>query len=112
MQARSSDPGGALTTEETIDALDRGDLRVAEKIDGEWLVNEDATSAILDYFRIRKLEPIEVGPYEYLDKIPLKRNYAALGVRVVPPATARYGAYLAPCVLMLPSYLNIGAWVG
>ena len=101
-----------MSTEETIAALDRGELRVAEKIDGEWRVNEDAKAAILDYFRIRKLEPIEVGPYEYLDKIPLKHDYAALGVRVVPPATARYGAYLSRGVVMMPSYVNIGAWVG
>ncbi|MFL5917573.1 MAG: 2,3,4,5-tetrahydropyridine-2,6-dicarboxylate N-succinyltransferase [Gaiellaceae bacterium] len=112
MPARSGDTRSTVTTEETIAALDRGELRVAEKIDGEWQVNEDAKSAILDYFRIRKLEPIEVGPYEYLDKIPLKRNYAALGVRVVPPATARYGAYLSRGVVMMPSYVNIGAWVG
>jgi 2,3,4,5-tetrahydropyridine-2-carboxylate N-succinyltransferase len=90
-----------------IAALDRGEVRAAEKIDGEWRVNEDAKTAILDYFRIRKLEPIEVGPYEYLDKIPLKRNYAELGVRVVPPATARYGAYLAPGVVMMPSYVSV-----
>jgi 2,3,4,5-tetrahydropyridine-2,6-dicarboxylate N-succinyltransferase len=101
-----------VTTEETIAALDRGELRVAEKVDGKWLVNEDAKRAILDYFRARKVEPIEVGPYEYLDKIPLKHNYAALGVRVVPPATARYGAFLSPGVVMMPSYVNIGAWVG
>jgi 2,3,4,5-tetrahydropyridine-2-carboxylate N-succinyltransferase len=101
-----------MTTEETIAALDRGEVRAAEKIDGEWRVNEEAKTAILDYFRTRKLEPIEVGPYEYLDKIPLKHDYAALGVRVVPPATARYGAYLAPGVVMMPSYVNIGAWVG
>ena len=73
-------------TLQTIDALDRGEIRVAEKIDGEWTVNEDAKAAILDYFRISKVEPIEVGPYQYMDKIPLKRNYAELGVRVVPPA--------------------------
>ena len=101
-----------VTTEETIEALDRGELRVAEKVGGEWRVNEDAKAAILDYFRLRKLEPIEVGPYEYLDKIPLKRNYAELGVRVVPPATARYGSFLSPGVVMMPSYVNIGAWVG
>jgi len=101
-----------VTTEETIAALDRGELRVAEKVDGDWRVHEEAKAAILDYFRIRKLEPIEVGPYEYLDKIPLKRNYAALGVRVVPPATARYGSYLSRGVVMMPSYVNIGAWVG
>ena len=75
-------------------------------------MNEDAKAAILDYFRLRKLELIEVGPYEYLDKIPLKRNYAELGVRVVPPATARYGSFLSPGVVMMPSYVNIGAWVG
>ena len=101
-----------MTTEETIAALDRGEIRAAEKVDGEWRVNEDAKAAILDYFRIRKLEPIEVGPYEYVDKIPLKHDYAKLGVRVVPPATARYGAYLAPGVVMMPSYVNIGARVG
>jgi 2,3,4,5-tetrahydropyridine-2-carboxylate N-succinyltransferase len=78
-----------VTTEETISALDRGEVRVAEKVDGEWRVNEAAKTAILDYFRIRKLAPIEVGPYEYLDKIPLKHGYAELGVRVVAPATAR-----------------------
>src|SRR5215470_6280005 len=101
-----------LSVEETIAALDRGEVRVAEKLDGEWRVNEDAKAAILEYFRIRKVEPIEVGPYEYLDKIPLKRNYAELGVRVVPPATARYGSFLSPGVVMMPSYVNIGAWVG
>jgi 2,3,4,5-tetrahydropyridine-2-carboxylate N-succinyltransferase len=101
-----------VSTEDTIAALDRGELRVAEKIDGEWRVNEDAKAAILDYFRISKLEPIEVGPYEYLDKIPLKHNYAELGVRVVPPATARFGSFLSRGVVMMPSYVNIGAWVG
>jgi 2,3,4,5-tetrahydropyridine-2-carboxylate N-succinyltransferase len=103
---------GALTTEETIAALDRGELRVAERDGDEWRVNEDAKAAILDYFRIRTMEPIEVGPFEYLDKIPLKRNYEELGVRVVPPATARYGSFLSRGVVMMPSYVNIGAWVG
>ena len=101
-----------MTTEETIAALDRGEIRVAEKVDGEWRVNEEAKAAILDYFRERKVEPIEVGPYQYLDKIPLKRNYVELGVRVVPPATARYGSFLSRGVVMMPSYVNIGAWVG
>ena len=101
-----------MTTEETIAALDRGEIRVAQKVDGEWRVNEDAKAAILDYFRTRQVEAIEVGPYEYMDKIPLKRNYAELGVRVVPPATARYGSFLSPGVVMMPSYVNIGAWVG
>jgi 2,3,4,5-tetrahydropyridine-2-carboxylate N-succinyltransferase len=101
-----------VTTEEIVAALDRGELRVAEKVEGEWRVNEEAKAAILDFFRLREMEPIEVGPFEYLDKIPLKRNYARLGVRVVPPATARYGAFLSRGVVMMPSYVNIGAWVG
>jgi 2,3,4,5-tetrahydropyridine-2-carboxylate N-succinyltransferase len=101
-----------VTTEETIAALDRGEIRVAEKLDGEWTVNESAKAAILDYFRIREMETIELGPYEYRDKIPLKRDFESLGVRVVPPATARYGSYLSRGVVMMPSYVNIGAWVG
>jgi 2,3,4,5-tetrahydropyridine-2-carboxylate N-succinyltransferase len=98
--------------EPIIAALDRGEIRVAEKVDGEWRVNEEAKQAILDYFRLRDMEPLEVGPFEYLDKIPLKHGYARLGVRVVPPATARYGSFLSPGVVMMPSYVNIGAWVG
>ena len=99
-------------TLQIIEALDRGERRVAEKVDGAWRVDEEAKSAILDYFRISKVEPIEVGPYQYVDKIPLKRNYAENGVRVVPPATARYGSFLSQGVVMMPSYVNIGAWVG
>ncbi len=98
--------------EEVIAALDSGELRVAEPVDGEWRVNEEAQRAILEYFRLRELEPREVGPFEYLDKIPLKHGYQRLGVRVVPPATARYGAFLSPGVVLMPSYVNIGAWVG
>ena len=98
--------------EAMIAALDRGEVRVAERVGGEWVVNEEAKQAILDYFRLRQMEPIEVGPFSYQDKIPLKRNYAELGVRVVPPAVARYGSFLSPGVIMMPSYVNIGAWVG
>jgi 2,3,4,5-tetrahydropyridine-2,6-dicarboxylate N-succinyltransferase len=98
--------------EDVIAALDRGETRVAERVDGDWRVNEEAQRAILEYFRLRQLEPREVGPFEYHDKIPLKRGYEQLGVRVVPPATARYGAYLSPGVVLMPSYVNIGAWVG
>ncbi len=98
--------------EAIIDALDRGEIRVAEKRDGDWIVNEEAKQAILDYFRLRRMEPQEVGPFSYHDKIPLKRNYAELGVRVVPPAVARYGSYLSRGVVLMPSYVNIGAWVG
>jgi len=98
--------------EELIAQLDRGETRVAERIDGEWVVNEEAKQAILDFFRLRQVEPLEVGPFEYLDKIPLKHDYAGAGVRVVPPAVARYGSFLSRDVVMMPSYVNIGAWVG
>jgi 2,3,4,5-tetrahydropyridine-2-carboxylate N-succinyltransferase len=97
---------------ETIAALDRGEIRIAERDGDDWVVNEEAKQSILDYFRLRELEPIELGPFEYRDKIPLKRDYASLGVRVVPPAVARYGAFLSEDVVMMPSYVNIGAWVG
>jgi 2,3,4,5-tetrahydropyridine-2-carboxylate N-succinyltransferase len=99
-------------TEATIAALDRGEVRVAEPDGDDWRVNSDVQAAILDYFRLRQMEPREVGPFEYRDKIPLKAGYEELGVRVVPPATARYGAYLSPGVVLMPSYVNIGAWVG
>jgi 2,3,4,5-tetrahydropyridine-2-carboxylate N-succinyltransferase len=101
-----------VTTEETIAALDRGEVRVAEPDNGDWRVNAEVQAAILDYFRSRQMEPREVGPFEYHDKIPLKSGYERLGVRVVPPAVARYGAYLSPGVILMPSYVNIGAWVG
>ena len=101
-----------MSVEETIAALDRGELRVAEKQGDDWVVNVEAKQAILDYFGLRKVEPQELGPFEYSDKIPLKHGYAALGVRVVPPATARYGSFLSEGVVLMPSYVNIGAWVG
>jgi 2,3,4,5-tetrahydropyridine-2,6-dicarboxylate N-succinyltransferase len=101
-----------VTVEETIAALDRGEIRVAEKQGDEWVVNEEAKQAILAYFGLRKMEPIEVGPFEYHDKIPLKHGHAAAGVRVVPPATIRYGAFVSPGAVVMPSYVNIGAWVG
>jgi 2,3,4,5-tetrahydropyridine-2,6-dicarboxylate N-succinyltransferase len=99
-------------TEETIAALDAGELRVAEPDGDDWRVNSDVQAAILDYFRARQMEPSEVGPFSYHDKIPLKSGYEELGVRVVPPATARYGAFLSRGVVLMPSYVNIGAWVG
>src|SRR5438045_6633759 len=95
-----------------IAALDRGEVRVAEPDNGDWRVNADVQAAILDYFRERDMEPYQVGPFEYHDKIPLKSGYARLGVRVVPPAVARYGAFLSRDVILMPSYVNIGAWVG
>ena len=98
--------------EELVSALDRGELRVAEPEGGDWRVNAEAQEAILEYFRLRRMEPQESGPFVYHDKIPLKRNYDKLGVRVVPPATARYGSFLSPGVVLMPSYVNIGAWIG
>jgi 2,3,4,5-tetrahydropyridine-2-carboxylate N-succinyltransferase len=101
-----------VTVEETIAALDRGEVRVAERRNGEWIVNEEAKQAIVDYFRVRRMEPQELGPFEYHDKIPLKHGYPELGVRVVPPATARYGSFLSPDVVLMPCFVNIGAWIG
>jgi 2,3,4,5-tetrahydropyridine-2-carboxylate N-succinyltransferase len=95
-----------------VGPLDRGEIRIAERSGDDWVVNEEAKAAILDYFRERRMEPIELGPFEYHDKIPLKHDYERLGVRVVPPAVARYGSFLSPGVVMMPSYVNIGAWVG
>jgi 2,3,4,5-tetrahydropyridine-2,6-dicarboxylate N-succinyltransferase len=98
--------------DQVIEALDKGTLRVAEPLsDGSWQVNEWVKKAVIMYFPIRSMETIEVGPFEYHDKMALKKDYAALGVRVVPPATARYGAFLAKGVIMMPSYVNIGAFV-
>ncbi|MGH8913197.1 MAG: 2,3,4,5-tetrahydropyridine-2,6-dicarboxylate N-succinyltransferase [Acidimicrobiia bacterium] len=95
-----------------IAGLDRGEIRVAEKVEGEWEVNEWAQEAILLYFRIRQMETVEIGGYEYHDKIPLKRGLAEQGVRVVPPGTVRYGAFCEPGVVVMPGFVNIGAYVG
>lgn len=101
------------TIEAVIEEIDKGRLRVAEPLEnGDWQVNEWVKKAVVMYFPIRKMETIEAGPMEFHDKMALKRNYAELGVRVVPHAVARYGAYLAPGVIMMPSYVNIGAHVG
>ena len=98
--------------EQVIEDLDKGLLRVAEPLDnGTWQVNEWVKKAVVLYFPIRQMETIEVGPFEFHDKMALKRNYKALGVRVVPHAIARYGAYVAPGVILMPSYTNIGAYV-
>jgi 2,3,4,5-tetrahydropyridine-2-carboxylate N-succinyltransferase len=91
--------------------LNDGKIRVAEPIQDGWQVNDWIKKAVIMYFPIMKMETMEVGPFEFYDKIPLKNNYAALGVRVVPHAIARYGSYLSPGVIMMPSYVNIGAYV-
>ena len=95
----------------TVDQLDKGVLRVAERDADGWHVNEWVKKAVLLYFGVCGMEQCEVGPFEFHDKIPLKHNYAESGVRVVPHAVARHGAYLAPGVVMMPSYVNIGAYV-
>jgi 2,3,4,5-tetrahydropyridine-2,6-dicarboxylate N-succinyltransferase len=115
IEAAFADPDSALdadAVERTIALLDSGEVRVAEPADGGWIVNEWAKMAVLLYFRVRGLQRMDAGPFEYMDKLPLKHGYETAGVRVVPPATARYGAYLSPGVILMPSYVNIGAWVG
>ena len=96
-----------------IELLDKGKVRVAEPDgNGDWKVNDWVKKAVVMYFPIQKMETIEVAPFEFHDKIPLKTGYAKLGVRVVPHAIARHGAFLEKGVIMMPSYVNIGAWVG
>ena len=97
---------------ETISLLDSGKIRVAEKQGNEWIVHTWVKEAILLYFASQSMQTIEVGPFEYEDKIPLKTNYKASGVRVVPPATARYGSFIESGAILMPSYINIGAYVG
>lgn len=98
--------------EHVIEEIDKGRIRVAEPDgNGGWIVNEWVKKAVVMYFPIRKMETIEVGPFEFHDKMKLKTNYKELGVRVVPHAVARYGAFVAPGVIMMPSYVNIGAFV-
>jgi 2,3,4,5-tetrahydropyridine-2-carboxylate N-succinyltransferase len=98
--------------ETAIALLDRGEARIAEPDGDGWRVNEWLKKAILLYFRLRKVEPMEVGGLQFLDKIPVKRDYAERGVRVVPPGVARYGSFLSEGVVLMPGYVNIGAWVG
>ena len=107
-----------LKEEQTIEAInqvielvDKGELRTAEPDGDDWKVNEWVKKAVVLYFPIRNMETIEVGPFEFHDKMALKTNYKELGVRVVPHAIARYGAFVAKGVIMMPSYINIGAYV-
>lgn len=96
---------------EVIALLDAGTLRVAEPVTDGWQVNEWVKKAVILYFPIREMEVIEVGPFEFHDKMMLKKNYKQLGVRVVPHAVARYGAFIQKGVILMPSYVNIGAYV-
>jgi len=99
------------TIRAVIEEIDKGRLRVAEPSGNEWVVNEWVKKAVVMYFPIQQMEVIEVGPFEFHDKMKLKTGYKELGVRVVPHAVARYGAFVAPGVIMMPSYVNIGAYV-
>jgi 2,3,4,5-tetrahydropyridine-2,6-dicarboxylate N-succinyltransferase len=98
--------------EQAIRLLDQGEIRVAERRDTGWVVNEWTKKAILLYFRLRKVEPMDLGGLHFLDKIPVKSDYAERGVRVVPPGVARYGSFLSDGVVLMPGFVNIGAWVG
>lgn len=98
---------------DVVAQLDAGEIRVAEQAEnGDWLTHEWIKKAVLLYFPIQAMETIEVGPFEYHDKIPLKTHFAEKGVRVVPPAVARYGSFIEKGAILMPSYVNIGAWVG
>ncbi|NLJ81679.1 MAG: 2,3,4,5-tetrahydropyridine-2,6-dicarboxylate N-succinyltransferase [Bacteroidales bacterium] len=97
---------------QTIEDLDKGRIRVAEKEETNWKVNEWIKKAIILYFVIQEVETIENGPFEYNDKIGLKKEFQKQGIRVVPPAVARYGSFLEKGVVLMPSYVNIGAYVG
>ncbi|MFD2787250.1 2,3,4,5-tetrahydropyridine-2,6-dicarboxylate N-succinyltransferase [Hymenobacter rubripertinctus] len=108
-------PATVQAIEHVIEELDKGRLRVAQPgaTEGaDWQVNDWVKKAVILYFPIRQMETLEVGPFEFRDKMRLKTDYQGQGVRVVPPAVARYGAFLASGVILMPSYVNIGAWVG
>jgi len=109
---RIREPKVRAAVEAAIEMLDRGQVRVAERIDGVWRVNAWVKQAILLYFAIRPLERIEAGGLEFYDKVPPKRNLEEQGIRVVPPGVARYGSFLEPGCILMPGYVNIGAYVG
>jgi len=99
------------TIQQVVDLLDKGTLRVAEPTTSGWQVNEWVKKAVVLYFPIQKMDTLEAGIFEYHDKIPLKRNFAERGIRVVPNAVARHGSFIAPGTILMPSYVNIGAYV-
>ncbi|PKP51566.1 MAG: 2,3,4,5-tetrahydropyridine-2,6-dicarboxylate N-succinyltransferase [Bacteroidetes bacterium HGW-Bacteroidetes-12] len=105
------DEATKIAIRQVIEHLDKGTLRVAEPKGNDWQVNEWVKKAVVLYFPIQQMKTIEVGPFEFHDKMELKKDYEKLGVRVVPHAVARYGAFLAKGVIMMPSYVNIGAFV-
>jgi 2,3,4,5-tetrahydropyridine-2,6-dicarboxylate N-succinyltransferase len=104
-------PGSQDAVNDVIESLDKGTLRVAEPAGNEWVSNEWVKKAIILYFAMRNSEVTASGPFEYHDKIPLKKNYKELGIRVVPHAVARYGSFIGRNVILMPSYVNIGAYI-
>jgi 2,3,4,5-tetrahydropyridine-2-carboxylate N-succinyltransferase len=106
-----SEKNVVIAIKTVIDELDAGKLRVATPTANGWEVNDWVKKAVILYFPLRQMQVMEVGPFEYYDKMKLKTGYEQLGVRVVPPATARYGAYISKGVILMPSYVNIGAYV-
>jgi len=112
-RSRLSDAATRSAVERTIFLLDRGELRVAEKnAEGAWITHAWVKEAILLYFALQGMQRMEVGPFEFYDKIPLKKNLHEAGVRVVPPGVIRYGAFLEKGAILMPGYVNIGAYVG
>lgn len=100
-----------LAIKSVIESLDKGEIRVAEPTNNGWVVNEWIKKAVILYFPIQKMKTVEIGPFEFHDKIPLKNNYAKKGIRVVPHAIARFGAYISKGVILMPSYVNIGSYI-
>ena len=106
------DPSTREAIRETVALLDRGEVRVADKAAGTWTTHAWVKQAVLLYFVVADMMVMEMGPFEFYDKIPLKKNLKAQGVRVVPPGTIRYGAHVAAGSVVMPGYVNIGAYVG
>jgi 2,3,4,5-tetrahydropyridine-2-carboxylate N-succinyltransferase len=112
-RALMAEPASRAAVEQTIALLDRGEIRVAERLpNGDWLTHAWVKQAILLYFGLQGMQRMEVGPFEFYDKIPLKKNLHEAGVRVVPPGVVRYGAFLEKGAIVMPGYVNIGAYVG
>lgn len=107
-----ADEGYSGAVREVVDRLDRGELRVAECVAGDWIVHGWVQKAVVLYFAVSEMAVMELPPYEFHDRVPLKRGLAQARVRVVPPGTARYGCFLEPGVVLMPGYVNIGARVG
>lgn len=111
-RSQLSSPDSIQAIREVVDMVDKGQIRVAEPDGDNWKVNDWVKKAIVLFFPIQQMETIEIGPFEFYDKIPLKKNFAKQGVRVVPHALARYGSHIESGAILMPSYVNIGAYVG